>query len=67
MPLNRSNCDKKTNNSSHWLIDLCKKSNLFIVNRRIGKSIGAQTFRDSSTIDYTIVSAECFKYFAYLK
>ncbi|MEW8548531.1 MAG: reverse transcriptase family protein [Candidatus Thiodiazotropha sp.] len=65
VPLNRANCDRKTNNNGHWLIDTCKNNNLFIVNGRIGKdkSVGAPTFRDSSTIDYTIVSADCFKIF----
>ena len=63
VPLNRANCDKKTNNNGHWLLDMCKNNNLFIVSGRIGKdkSIGASTFCDRSTIDYTIVSAECFK------
>ena len=63
VPLNRANCDKQTNNNGHWLLDICKNNNLFIVNGRIGKdtSIGAPTFCDRSTMNYTIVSAECFK------
>ena len=65
IPLTRSSMDKKTNTTGYWLIDQCKNNNLFIVNGRVGKDkgFGNTTFRDKSTIDYTLCTAECFRLF----
>lgn len=62
IPLDRSSMDVKTNNTGYWLAEMCKKNNLFIVNGRVGrdKGVGRKTFRESSTIDYTIYTADCF-------
>ena len=64
IPLTRSTTDTKTNNSGYWLIDLCKNNNLFIINGRVGKDkgFGLKTFRYTSTIDYTICTANCFRF-----
>lgn len=63
VPLQRISKDTKTNNTGYWLIDTCKRNNLFIVNGRFGKDkgIGAMTFRDKSVIDYTLCTAEVFQ------
>ena len=60
----RSSMDVKTNNTGYWLTDLCKNNNLFIVNGRVGKDkgVGRKTFRETSTIDYTICTADCFTF-----
>lgn len=60
----RVSSDKKKNNSGFRLIDLCKNTNLFILNGRYGqdRDIGAMTFRDVSVIDYTLVSANLFNH-----
>ena len=64
IPLERSSRDTKTNNSGYWLTDVCKNNNLFIVNGRVGKDkgVGRKTFRDTSTIDYTLCTADCFTF-----
>ena len=64
IPLERSSMDTKTNNSGYWLTDVCKNNNLFIVNGRVGKDkgVGRKTFRDTSTIDYTLCTADCFTF-----
>ena len=64
IPLERSSRDTKTNNSGYWLTDVCKNNNLFIVNGRVGKykGVGRKTFRDTSTIDYTPCTADCFTF-----
>ena len=62
----RHNCDMTLNNASTWgpeLLDLCKDSNLLILNGRTqGDLEGKFTFRNtqgSSTIDYFVASAQC--------
>ena len=69
IPLTRSTTDTKTNNSGYWLIDLCKNNNLFIVNGRVGKDkgFGLKTFRNTSTIDYTICTADCFRFLTHFE
>ena len=64
IPVERSSMDVKTNNTRYWLTDLCKNNNLFIVNGRVGKDkgVGRKTFRETSTIDYTICTADCFTF-----
>ena len=64
IPVERSSMDVKTNNTGYWLTDVCKNNNLFIVNGRVGKDkgIGRKTFRKTSTIDYTICTANCFPF-----
>ena len=56
--LRRISKDTKKNNSGFRLIDLCKNHNLTILNGRFGqdKTIGKMTFRNSSVIDYALVS-----------
>ena len=59
----RTTQDKKKNNSGFRLVDICKNHNLTILNGRYGqdKNLGSMTFRNVSTIDYTMVSTESFK------
>lgn len=60
--LNRTSKDKKKNNLGFRLIDICKNDNLFILNGRYGqdRDTGAMTFRDTSVIDYILVSTKTF-------
>lgn len=64
IPLERSSMDSKTNNTGYWLTNVCKNNNLFIVNGRVGrdKGVGRKTFRETSTIDYTLCTADCFTF-----
>lgn len=59
--LQRKNLDKKKNNLGYRLIDICKNHNLTILNGRFGqdKIRGEMTFRNTSVIDYAIVSTKC--------
>ena len=61
----RQSRDRHTNNSGYKLIDMCKNHNLFILNGRFGKdkAKGNFTFRQSSVIDYTLVTTECLQIF----
>lgn len=61
--LQRVSLDKKKNNSGFRLIDICKINNLLILNGRYGhdKNTGAMTFRDTSVIEYVLVSAKAFE------
>ena len=61
--INRISMDKKKNNSGFRLIDISKNNNLFILNGRYGqdKNIGAMTFRSTSVIDYSLISAKTFE------
>ena len=65
----KSSTDTKTNNSGCWLIDICKNNNPFIVNGRVGKDkgVGHKTFRDTSTIDYTLCTADCFTFLTHFE
>lgn len=63
VPLNRANSDRKSPNTfGYRLIDLCKNSNLFIVNGRVGndKGIGKTTSKGVSLIDYAVCSPMLF-------
>ena len=57
----RQSGDRHTNNSGYKLIDMCKNHNLIILNGRFGKdkAKGNFIFRQSSVIDYTLVTTEC--------
>ena len=60
--LKRKTLDEKKNNLGYRLIDLCKNHKLTILNGRFGrdKIRGEMTFRNTSVIDYGIVSTKCF-------
>jgi len=64
IPLERCSQDQRTNTHGIRLIELCRNNNLFILNGRLFKDrhLGSFTFRDKSTIDYVIASAECFEF-----
>ena len=59
----RKSLDKTSNNHGTKLIDICKNNNLFILNGRFDKdkNIGNFTFRDTSVIDYMLVSVDTLK------
>ena len=58
----RTSQDVTVNNEGNMLLDVCKANNRFMLNGRCGddKSIGALTFRNCSTIDFSIVFHEFF-------
>ena len=55
--------DSRTNSHGFILLDICRNNDLFMLNFRLGndRDVGKLTFRDTSLIDYTIASANCFK------
>ena len=59
---NRYNYDKFVNNYGNRLLQLCKDLNLLIANGRVGqdKQKGSFTCKESSTIDYCILSPVLF-------
>ena len=58
----RCNTDTSVNKNGTNLLELCKTSDLCIVNGRIGDDVfGKCTFADSSTIDYCLISRESFE------
>ena len=56
IPRVRKSCDTQRNNFGVQLLNLCKNTNLFIANGRIGadKDVGDFTCKDTSVIDYCI-------------
>ena len=54
----RYNLDKSVNNYGNRLLQLCQNLNLLIANGRLGKDrdIGSLTCKESSTVDYCILS-----------
>lgn len=58
----RYNKDKFVNNYGNRLLQLCKDLNLLIANGRLGsdKQIGSFTCKESSTVDYCILSTSLF-------
>ena len=64
MNRNRSSKDKTINNEGRLLLEVCKSSNLFILNGRCGKDkgIGSFTYKNLSVIDYSIGSSHFFKF-----
>ena len=61
---NRVSKDKSSNNEGNLLIEICKSNNLFILNDRCGndKGKGVFTFKNTSVIDYIVVSAQALKF-----
>ena len=59
----RTSKDATKNSNGRKLLELCRNNNLFILNGRcdMDKNIGQYTYRESSVIDYSIVSANCVK------
>ena len=64
LSVERANKDMFLNNDGRFLLDICKSNNIFILNGRCGqdKGIGAFTFKDISTIDYSLSSFEGLKF-----
>ena len=62
LPLDRSSKDKKKNNFGNNLLDFCKGNNMFICNGRYGENSTLQTCKETSVVDYVIVSANLMKY-----
>ena len=60
----RVNSDKQVNNMGRRLIEMCRSLNLIIMNGRFGKDkqIGKKTCKDSSTVDYIIISTNFAEY-----
>ena len=60
IPFARKNLDKSTNNNGNRLINMCKFSEICIVNGRVGydKLVGSFTLDNTSTIDYAICSPD---------
>jgi hypothetical protein len=50
--------DKKTNNYGYHLLSLCNSTNLRIVNGRYGAESKVPTCKDSSVVDYFLVSTD---------
>ena len=61
---NRSSQDKTVNNEGRSLLEVCKSSNLFMLNGRCGKDkdVGPFTFKNVSVIDYSILSTQLLKF-----
>ncbi|CAG2250620.1 unnamed protein product [Mytilus edulis] len=63
IPLSRmSECHCNINNYGHKLLDMCKKTNVYIANSRLGSDIGIgrTTCKDISVIDYLLLSSKLF-------
>lgn len=66
IPLQRSSEDKaRCNNYGYKLIELCKRSSLYIANGRLfdDRNIGKTTCKNVSLIDYVLVSPYLFPFF----
>ena len=62
-PLERFNSDhSRIDNYGRRLLDICKSFNLYIANGRLGddRSLGTQTCRGSTVVDYAILSPSVF-------
>ena len=62
-PLERFNTDhSRIDNYGRRLLDICKSFNLYIANGRLGddRSLGTQTCRGSTVVDYAILSPSVF-------
>ena len=62
IPVQRTNKDSKTNNNGKKIIEMCKLTELCILNGRFGadKNVGKNTFDNKTTIDYIICSPDLF-------
>ncbi|CAC5384686.1 unnamed protein product [Mytilus coruscus] len=60
--INRASLDKSVDNYGNRLLQLCKSLELFIANGRLGKDsgIGALTCKETTVVDYCILSPELF-------
>jgi hypothetical protein len=60
----RVSLDKFVNNYGNRLLMLCQNLNLLIANGRLGKdkNVGALTCKESSLVDYCILTPELFSY-----
>ena len=70
IPLQRYSCDKgRVNKYGNLLLECCKRCGLFICNGRIftDRSIGRNTCKDSSLVDYLIVHPSMFDFISYFK
>ena len=63
IPLIRKSKDCTKNRYGNLLLNFCKGNSLFIVNSRVGQDqgLGKFTCKNSSVVDYCIVSPELFK------
>ena len=61
--------DSTKNRYGNLLLNFCKGNSLFIVNSRVGedKGLGSFTCKNSSVVDYCIVSLELLKFFKEFK
>ena len=64
LSIKRVNKDSLVNNDGNFLLDICKSNNIFILNGRCGhdRDLGSFTFKNISTIDYSLSSFEGLKY-----
>ena len=64
MSYKRASQDRIINKQGEHLLDICKSSNLFILNGRCGndKDKGKLTFRNISLLDYGIASVDSLKF-----
>ena len=62
IPVKRTNKDTKTNKNGRQLVEMCKLTELCILNGRFGadRNIGKNTFDNKTTIDYGICSPDLF-------
>ena len=62
VPVHRTNIDKKTNNNGKQIIEMCKLTELCILNGRFGadKNLGKTTYDNVSTIDYAMCTPNLF-------
>lgn len=70
IPLQRYSCDKgRVNKYGNLLLECCKRCGLFICNGRIftDRTIGRNTCKDSSLVDYLIVHPSMFDFISYFK
>ena len=58
IPVQRTNIDRKTNNNGYQLIEMCKLTEICIINGRFGadKNVGKTTYNSVSTIDCNVFS-----------
>ena len=64
MDKTRCSKDSNINNEGRLLLETCKSNNLLILNGRCGKDrgVGSFTYKNTSVIDYTVVSAQILKF-----
>ena len=69
IPVGRINKDSVKNRYGNRVLNLCKGNDLFIINGRIGndKGIGNLTCKNSSVVDYIILSVDLFKHIVNFK